>query len=156
VNRKKFIGWGAGVALALYLFLLGLVSLTTGQPETGVVDGHLRPCPDKPNCVCSEDESASSFIEPLAFQGPTEEAWTKAMKAVLELGGTIEKETEDYLWATFKTRILRFVDDVELRMDRENKVIHLRSASRLGHSDLGVNRERIEALKSVFEENLNL
>jgi uncharacterized protein (DUF1499 family) len=67
-----------------------------------------------------------------------------------ELGGRIQVENADYLAATFTSTVFRFVDDLELRIDRDQKTIHLRSASRVGRSDLGANRKRVEHLKNSF------
>jgi uncharacterized protein (DUF1499 family) len=66
---------------------------------------------------------------------------------------TIIEETDDYLYAEFKSATMGYVDDVEFYIDRENKMIHVRSASRVGYGDFGVNRERIEAIRAAFEAN---
>ena len=72
------------------------------------------------------------------------------------MGGQIEQDTGAYLWAAFRSKGYRFVDDLECRMDIDSKVIHVRSASRVGHSDLGVNRKRVEALRSKMAQQLEL
>jgi uncharacterized protein (DUF1499 family) len=71
--------------------------------------------------------------------------------SVREMGGSIQVENDNYLAATFASSIFRFVDDLEIRVDKDQKIIHLRSASRVGRSDQGVNRERIERLKSLYQ-----
>jgi len=149
--KRKILFGILGFLFVGSLSLLILPSLFPGQAAVGIEDGRLKPCPDKPNCVCSENKAADSYIAPLSIHGSIHEAWTSAKQAIRELGGKFEKEGDGYLWATFRTRILRFTDDVELRMDEESRVIHVRSASRLGHSDLGVNKKRIESLRSRFE-----
>jgi uncharacterized protein (DUF1499 family) len=68
------------------------------------------------------------------------------------MGGKIMHEDDYYLWATFSTKIFRFVDDLELRMDENNGVIHIRSGSRVGYSDMGANRRRIENFRIRFAE----
>ena len=88
---------------------------------------------------------------PDTFSGEPGAAWEHAKEALTELGGRIEKDTGDYLWATFRSRIWRFVDDTELRLDAAGKVIHVRSASRVGKGDLGVNRKRVERLRNLFK-----
>lgn len=125
------------------------------QPQLGLIDGKLGPCPDSPNCVSSEHEAGASHVEPLSFTGDTQGAWKNAREAVLNIGGNIEKETDDYLWATFTSRLFRFVDDLELRMDKTSYNIHVRSASRVGYSDLGVNRERVKNLRKSFNDKSN-
>jgi len=69
------------------------------------------------------------------------------------MGGKIVLEDGSYLWATFSTRIFRFIDDLELRMDEESDVIHVRSSSRVGYSDLGANRRRVEDLRLRFAQS---
>ena len=70
------------------------------------------------------------------------------------MGGNIQVENDNYLAATFTSSIFRFVDDLEIRIDLDQKIIHLRSASRVGRSDGGVNRERIKRLKSLYQQEL--
>ncbi len=144
---KSVVLAGAVVfALLLAGFLL-LARVSRGKlPETGVVEGRLRACPDSPNCVTSED----ALVAPLVFEGDPGAAWARVTNAVRALGGEVRRENSLYLWATFETRWLRFVDDLELRLDPDAGVIHVRSASRVGHSDLGANRRRIEALRAEF------
>jgi uncharacterized protein (DUF1499 family) len=90
-------------------------------------------------------------VEPLVFEGPPETAWKKLSRTVRDAGGTIREDTGTYLWATFQTRLFRFVDDTEFRMVAAEGVIHVRSASRVGYWDLGVNRKRVERLRARFE-----
>ena len=133
------------------VFLLTLFSCASqAPPSLGLRDGKLAPCPNKPNCVSSDHKDKASGIESMAFKETPEMAWEKLKAAVTTIGGKIEKDDNNYLWATFRSRIFRFVDDMEFRMDSKNKVIHLRSASRVGYSDLGVNRKRVEKLRSKF------
>ena len=117
--------------------------------------GKLSPCPRRPNCVSSEDDAGLSRIEPLTFTGTPETAWECLKRAIQGNGGTLEREGSDYIWAIFKTRLFRFVDDIEFRMDVKNEVIHVRSASRVGYFDFGVNRRRVEALRQRFSQEQN-
>lgn len=135
-----------------FLALVLISCAARQQVERSMVDGRLRPCPERPNCVCSEDKGRPSWIEPLAFEGPPEAAWKRLERAVRDIGGRVEKVQDGYLWATFRTRFLRFVDDMEFRMDAAEGSIHLRSASRIGHSDFGVNRRRVERLRARFDQ----
>ena len=117
----------------------------------------LSPCPNTPNCVCSEDTSKPSYIAPLmfsseAFNGSMDTSWQRVRQVIVTSGGHIEMEEQGYLWASFTTKWLRFVDDVELRMDADNHLIQVRSASRLGRSDFGVNRERVEKLRLLLNQ----
>jgi len=128
---------------------LGITSHYT-TPDVGMVDGKLRPCPDSPNCVCSEvyaGTDAAHQIPAVRLNGNRLEApWMLLRESIIDQGGRIIREDDSYLHAEFTSPIFRFVDDLELRMDRQEGVIHLRSASRVGHSDLGANRKRIEAI----------
>jgi uncharacterized protein (DUF1499 family) len=116
----------------------------------GMTDGRLPPCPRRPNCVSSEDDAGSARIEPLAFTGAPAAAWECLKRAIQGIGGAIEFESEGYIWAVFKTTVFRFIDDMEFRIDPRNRVIHLRSASRIGYYDFGVNRRRTAALGQRF------
>jgi uncharacterized protein (DUF1499 family) len=136
----------------VYVLLLLLIRWASPAPQLGVQDGaRLRPCPDSPNCVCSQAEDAAHRVEPLAFTGPPEQAWQR-LRAVLAgmTGVTVTEATDTYLRAEAVTVFWRFVDDVEFVLDAPAGVIHCRSASRLGHSDLGVNRRRIEQIRATL------
>ena len=143
------------VIIAVSLLFLGsflyLSRSSKKARETGIVSGKLRRCPGTPNCVLSEYSGEESFTEPLAFSGEPGTAWENVKASVTSLGGRIEKDTGQYLWATFRSKVWRFVDDVELRLDAGGKIIHVRSASRVGKSDLGVNRKRIERLRDLLK-----
>jgi uncharacterized protein (DUF1499 family) len=150
---KKMGFWALTIVLGVCLILVVLSLLSRKPPDTGILGGRLRPCPPRPNCVCSEYEGLTSFIESFRFSGPPEEAWQR-LRSVLEAhGGKIEEEKADYLRATFTTRVFRFVDDLELRLDERNRRIHVRSASRVGSSDMGLNRSRVENLRAAFADS---
>lgn len=118
----------------------------------GVRNGKLAPCPNSPNCVSSQSSDAAHKIAPLTFTSTPENA-IAALKSVIEsLPRTkIITESKDYLYAEFKSALLGFVDDVEFYLDRNANVIQVRSASRLGQSDLGVNRQRIETIRAKLK-----
>ncbi len=108
-------------------------------------------CPDTPNCVSSQSDSASHKISPLSYTSTVKEAMQQIKKTILALPRTkLIKEKDQYLHVEFRTLVFRFVDDVEIVIDDSEKVIHLRSASRVGFSDFGTNRRRIEAIKNNF------
>ncbi|MBW2494869.1 MAG: DUF1499 domain-containing protein [Deltaproteobacteria bacterium] len=127
----------------------------SGQPP-GLVSGALAPCPDKPNCVSSEaGEDADHQIAPLDYADTSPgEAWSELQQVIGELGGEITVVDGEYLAATFTSSLFKFVDDVECRLDASNHRIQLRSASRVGHSDLGVNRKRADAIRRSFDEHV--
>ena len=115
----------------------------------GVQGGKLASCPSSPNCVSSQ-ASDNHAIAPLRFSGDAQAAVRK-LKAVVEgMPRTrIIDSKPDYLYAEFSTALMGFVDDVEFYCD--GTAIQVRSASRLGYSDLGVNRKRVEAIREAFE-----
>lgn len=123
--------------------------------DLGVRDGRLVPCPDSPNCVSSEGGPDRSRVDPLPLTTSVEHA-TRILRIALESMPrvTIAREEPGYLRAEFRSATLRFVDDLELRLDEKENLVHLRSASRTGHSDFGVNRRRVETLRKRYTEAL--
>ena len=137
--------YGILVLIALLLvggFVRGWQSQSS--PELGLVGGHLRACPDKPNCVCSETNSDDKVH---AIAGFSASDWPALRQAIAAAGGRIVQDDGHYLHATFTSRLFRFVDDVELHRDDVQGVVQVRSASRVGQSDFGVNRKRVEAIR---------
>jgi uncharacterized protein (DUF1499 family) len=150
---KKMIFWIAIPSVGLVCFLGILSIISRRKPAVGLVAGRLRPCSARPNCVCSEDKNLPSYVDPLAVIGSPESDWEKAKRIISEMRGKIQLEDDCYLWATFSTSIFRFIDDLELRMDKKNGVIHIRSGSRVGYSDMGANRRRVERLRARFSQS---
>lgn len=125
----------------------------TNHDETRLPDGKLQPCPNSPNCVCSEHEDREHWIEPLSFSGEANAAWQRLTGILRNYSRTkIVTETDEYIEARVRTRIFRFEDVLEFRLDRAGNLIHVRSASKVGYSDLGTNRRRIETLRRLFRE----
>jgi uncharacterized protein (DUF1499 family) len=120
------------------------------HPKTSMTTT-LKPCPDSPNCVSTQSTQADKKRAPIPFTGTVEEAMTR-MKSVVEgMARTkLVKEEANYLHYTFKTFPIPFIDDVEFVFDEEEKVIHFRSASRVGHSDLGVNSKRMKKVTKAY------
>jgi uncharacterized protein (DUF1499 family) len=116
----------------------------------GAKDGRLAPPKRTPNCVSSQADPADAehYIAPIAFKGDTAAAMAAAKQAVEGMtDATIIRQEGGYLYAEYRTKLMRFVDDVELLHDAKAGVLHVRSASRLGRRDFGVNRARVEALR---------
>ncbi|MBD3392958.1 MAG: DUF1499 domain-containing protein [Chitinivibrionales bacterium] len=141
--------------IAVIVFLALVLASCTGTRPSHIGDGALAPCPGTPNCVSTKapaDDSAHA-IAPLVYSGSMEDAMATLKAAVDSMPRTeLVAETKDYLYVEFTSAVWRFVDDVEFIFDDEKKVIHFRSASRLGKSDLGVNRARMEEVRALFEE----
>lgn len=126
---------------------LGLAACSGSAPShLGVRDGRLAPCPDSPNCVCSQAGDARHAIAPLPLHGSPEASRIRLLEILAsEPRVRVVEEQERYLRAEFTSLVFRFVDDVEFLIGERQ--IDVRSASRLGHSDFGVNRKRIEHLR---------
>jgi uncharacterized protein (DUF1499 family) len=129
----------------------------SGKPPTnlGVKEGKLAPCPGTPNCVSSQasDSDSEHKIEAIAYKSSPTEAMVKLKSVIQSLERTkIITETDDYLYAEFSTPLMGFVDDVEFYLDQNTNTVQVRSASRLGKSDLGVNRKRVETIRAKLAE----
>lgn len=112
----------------------------------------LAACPESPNCVSSQAQDAGHFIAPFNIIGDTDKAWAALRNAMLGKGRmVITQETPNTIDAEATSLIFRFVDDITAILDADAQIIHIRSASRKGYSDFGVNRKRIEALRSQLQ-----
>ena len=124
-----------------------------GKPShiPGVNNGLLAACPNRPNCICTDASDPLHKISPLVSNALPAQAWAAARAAVLSLPRTqIVSESDDYLHAECRSALFGFVDDLELHLRPQSGSIAVRSASRLGHRDFGVNRKRIEQLRTVL------
>jgi uncharacterized protein (DUF1499 family) len=115
----------------------------------GARDGRLAPCKRSPNCVSSQADPADRqhYIAPLAFAGTLAEL-RRAIERLPRVA--VIAETSEYLYAEFRTPLLRYVDDVEFL--KTGSVVHVRSASRLGRRDFGVNRRRVEEIRALIAD----
>jgi uncharacterized protein (DUF1499 family) len=132
---------------------IGVVFSWKRPGNLGVKDGRLAPPKRTPNSVSSQADPADTehYIAPVPFKGDTRAAMAAVRKAVERMAGsTVIRDEGNYLYAEFRTRILRFVDDVEFVFDEKAGLIQVRSASRLGRRDFGVNRARVEALRPLI------
>ena len=121
------------------------------QKPVGIVDGKFYPCPNTPNCVSTQATDAKHKISPISYSGAMSEAKEKIIKIVNSLKRTkIITNTENYIHAEVRTATFKFVDDVEFLFDDSEKIIQFRSRARSGHSDMGVNRKRMEKIREVF------
>jgi len=134
------------------LSLLALLNACTGSPpeNLGVRNGRLAPCPSSPNCVSSQASDAEHRVDPLPLAANPDETRTRLL-AVLAIEPRVEivEQEGNYLRAEFTSRVLRFVDDVEFLIGAQ--AVDVRSASRLGHADFGINRERVERLRKQLQ-----
>ncbi len=131
---------------------MAILSFPGTRPSIlGVQNGQLAACPNTPNCVSSQASAtdAEHSVAPIAYVGDGKTAIAK-LKTIIEGSERtkIIQADDNYLYAEFASKLMGFVDDVEFYADDSAKVIHVRSASRLGQSDLGVNRKRVEEIRS--------
>lgn len=151
IGRKSALGLGVAGTSVFLTVLLGGCHGT--RPETlGATGGRLVPCPESPNCVSSYSDDPDHEIAPLAFEGDPSDALARLVQIIQGIDrAEVVTSTDRYIHAEFESRWMGFVDDVEFFVDDQDHVIHVKSASRLGHSDLGVNRERVETLRALLQ-----
>lgn len=148
------------LSLVLLLIIAGQLGFLMGKtPQNiGVINGQLMPPSNTPNSVSSQaklypDHPQREYaqISPLEFSGDADQAMKKLSSILMGLERTVVvKSDPEYIYVQSTTKILKFTDDVEFLLDRTNMVIHVRSASRIGRKDLGVNRARIEMIREKF------
>ena len=137
----------------LLFFLIILTGCSGTRPES---IGQFALCPEKPNCVSSKSLLSLHKIAPLTYKGTLQEAREKLLGIIKSMPRTrIFMDKDNFIHVEFTSKIFRFVDDVEFYIE-ESGTIHFRSASRVGHSDMGVNRERMEEIRRLFTVTLSL
>ena len=134
--------------------LPGLKGVFTGTPPTdiGIHNSHLIDCPASPNCVSSSASDDEHYIAPIEYTAAPDSVRDKLV-AVLENQPRTEivEQTDDYIRVQFTSRLMGFVDDAEFHFIPDEKIITMRSAARLGESDLGVNRRRLEQFRLALQ-----
>lgn len=148
VKRRRLVAWIVGLCLLMPLVGLFMMSFFAGRPDNlGVTEGRLAPCPDKPNCVSTQADDPRHAMSPIPWEGSADRA-IEALQRVVQgqPRATIVTTGDNYLHAEFRSLLFRFPDDVEFFVDEQQGLIHFRSASRVGYSDMGVNRQRMEKI----------
>ena len=136
-----------------FLFLTPHLILAGVPDNLGLKNQLLSPCPGTPNCVSSQEKNSQHRIQPIIFEGSLVLAKERLYRVINSMRGTrIITQDVVYWHVEFTTHLLRFIDDVEFYFDEPQSLIHMRSASRQGYWDLGVNRRRVETFRSRFEE----
>ena len=147
---SRFISIIIGI---LVIFSSSLVFSATAFAAVGLENGHLSPCPNSPNCVVSQDGDEDHAIEPIAYQSDRATAKETLLKVLSVVPRTeVVEDTDNYVHAESTSRLFKFVDDAEFYFPEDKNVIEVRSASRVGESDLGVNRRRIEQIRLAMKD----
>ncbi|MFZ2404780.1 MAG: DUF1499 domain-containing protein [Methylobacter sp.] len=132
------------------IFYILVMTLST---STQAAEKKLAACPNSPNCVSSQAADEDHFIAPFKITGNVEDAWAALKKALISQSRTvITNETGGTLHAEATSLVFRFVDDIDAILDADARLIHIRSASRTGYGDFGVNRKRVETLRSQLQQ----
>ena len=152
-RRIKRVLSGLGFIAAAMAVAFKAMSLAGQAPVRPEAPTSLPACPDSPNCVGSRPgEDAVHSIAPFHFSGDPATALDRLQQVAVADGGRLVRANGKYVHLEYCSRIFGFVDDVEFLLSSEPGRIEVRSASRSGHSDLGVNRRRVERLRARFQE----
>jgi uncharacterized protein (DUF1499 family) len=148
----KMMWLATGLLIAFPVLGLAVLSWTAKRPDNiGIKQGRLSDCPDSPNCVCSQATDESHTIEPIQYEDSPDEAMAKLLSIIAARPrASVVTQEDRYLHVEINSQLFRFTDDVEFLIDEDAQQIHVRSASRVGHSDFGVNRKRIEAIRRAI------
>jgi len=134
-----------------FFLLLPILLAACGSPGIGVQNSQLKPCPTSPNCVSTEATPGKQQISPFKIKGSVTVAWEELQQQVGKLPRTqIITVTHTYLHAECRSALFRFIDDLEFLLQPEQGIIAIRSAARIGYSDFGVNRKRVETLRAAL------
>ena len=128
-----------------------MIDIKKSKKPIGIIDGKFHPCPKSPNCVSTQSTDEKHRMEPIQYSSTVDEAKVKIKNIITSFKRTkLITETENYLHFEFRTATFKFVDDVEFYLDDKEKLIHFRSAARLGWSDMGVNRKRMGKIRELY------
>ena len=132
------------------IFFCIIISSCAGKAPTSI--GQFAVCPETPNCVSTKNINTKNYISPIYYKGSRDNAKRILLLAIQPIESvSIKKELDQFIHIEVTSKIFRFVDDVEFYLN-EPGVIHFRSASRIGYSDLGVNRDRMETFRKTFQQ----
>ena len=152
-TNDGYLGWCKMRIFKILFYIIFMTLGTVNQASSASSEKKLPLCRDSPNCVSSQADDAPHFIAPFRISGSPEKAWQALKKALNSQSRmVITDETADTLQAEATSLIFRFVDDINVILDTDMNLIHIRSASRTGYSDFGVNRKRIEALRVQLQK----
>jgi uncharacterized protein (DUF1499 family) len=138
--------------VVLFLLTVSMVGSVLGREQNSGGDGvQIAPCPQSPNCVSSLDQDPDHRVKPLRHDLTDNQALTRLRSIIETMPRTkVVQSTNRYLHVEFRSAIFGFVDDLELLIAENPGVIHIRSSSRIGYWDFGVNRRRVERIREKF------
>lgn len=140
------------VLLRLSIGFFSASRIATGLNVSDEANPTLEGCDNLLNCTSSTASTRKNQVEPIAYQGASAEVIAKIASVIsAQKGASIQTQNATYLHATFKTPLMGYTDDLELLLDESSGVLNIRSASRIGRSDLGANRKRIAALRAMLQ-----
>lgn len=155
MKYKKLLLIIPGLILALILISIISLMIQNAKPQValGIEDGQFHQLPKSPNCVSSQTDQSDKYVEPLPFKEDLTLSRDQVLVA-LEVYGDIKlvELTDTYIYAVATTDKMKFHDDIEIYFDQESRLIHYRSSSRAGYSDMGLNRERYNMVKALYLE----
>lgn len=141
------------IVLSIVITLSSSLIFPATTLAVGIQSDRLSPCPTSPNCVVSQDADESHQIEAIKYHTDRSTARELLLKVLSVVPRTqIVEEKDNYIRVESKSRIFGFIDDVEFYFPNNERVIHMRSASRIGESDLGVNRRRLEQIRLALQD----
>ena len=141
------------IAVLAVAFLVRVTYENNQVPVLGITDGQFTPVSSKPNNVSSQAQDPKKKVDTWPFKSDASETITSIKQAISSYGsGEIMSESDNYVYVVFTTSLMRYKDDVEFFLDEANQVVHFRSSSRAGYSDLGLNRKRYNELKALYSK----
>lgn len=139
------------LAVLIAAFFIRITIENNRVPKLGVTDGKLAPISKKPNNVSTQTDVPQKKVATWAFKDSPEATMAAIKKAVEQFGGaTVKEESDDYLYVIFTTALMKYRDDAEFYLDKNEGVVHFRSCSRAGYSDMGLNRTRYNELSELY------
>lgn len=161
--RNQFAKFCVTIGFTSIIFVVATTACSGSEPTEKAKSNvgadadklKLAPCPDSPNCVSTMADTNDDvhYMPPIPFTQSAVEAKSRLLTIIRDLPRTtVVEEGTNYLHVEVRSLIFRFVDDVKFIIDEEERVIHFRSAARLGYSDLGVNRKRMQTITEKFRQ----
>lgn len=148
------VRWIITLIVALFVGFFIYVNISNKLPEgLGITDGELLSCPSSPNCVSTQasPEDVEHYAEPIIYTGDRMKTQLSIESFILSKGNAhLVSSTLGYVHFEVKSALIGYIDDVEFYLPEGDSVVHMRSASRVGYSDFGNNRERVRQIRSLL------